>query len=1020
MGYNKKILSKAVSELGKAKAPAKPKDIKVDPNGYWNPDNHGKPVRIPGNNITMQGVQQPLYGVDNTGFAQMMYPGQDYQFQGDYVDEYPLTQAKKGGEKKYSRSLSATNKLFKKNPLVKAKKKKNKKTFDPNAKYYQTGGITTQEEIDAANDAMMKARFAYASTHGNPAAQRMVTAPDQPYMFDENTPGTHYMASMDNYAVPQIQNVNGQLMLDDFGPDSNEAIRFDSPEDAQFFSENYKKIAPDSSYREMDLTSQEIEEYRKGGYIVEYLDDPSIPELTKAQTGTQTSADYRDSLILYNWGRNLHDYNRKIGHVTYDADLPKHLRWSNSGAEKAYKNLALKKRAPNPKIIQYSKSFYGNGSDIPNYGYTGTAYFPKPLGNQQERKPTLEVGKLPIKSIDLPTPNIIPGNYNYTPKKPETIRTASRSQTIMEPDSKTPGKFKVKESRQVPYSAYFSGEGWEEMNAPKVMYYNPETGQETEERFNTWNTQEGLNFQDGGLVKAQSGKTTSCPDGQVWDDKLKECVLPGIREVEETVIYGDQEKRKLQGELMDKLKQVKGAYQDWRGEAGLRKARLNNEGASTIEGLKTQIADYKKQLEEEKKAYDKAGKALNVLKAKRPDEWKNAKLADVMSTKGIEALRTLYSEDKISDQTFRDFYNSFGSEYDPNVVKGTGANRQYSAKEAQGEWMENVPEFTSMVNKVAMAAPLVGAGLAIAPAVAPYGRALLPYADKAASAAGSFLRNRFVQGALLADTAVGIPDVVKNLDRAIATGENLGGALLDTGLTALELAFAKGQLKNVMNKAADLIKPAQEVLQTPLIKNAAIAKYFPNIGQTAINSFKSPLGKATAEAMADLTPGNLLTATGVGAGAATLPYVIEKGESTSEIINDPDIPWAQKYESIKDFGKDAVSSFLTLAPLTRYTRPIAATRAATAYSAPASLEKFIQGDLGSGLGMLTTGMKFINPQMAAPVNRVSSFTGKPFVQRTLFDSYKKGGNASNSYETILSQNQIKELEKQGYKIEYLD
>jgi hypothetical protein len=670
MGYNKKILSKAVSELGKAKASVKSKDIIVDPNGYWNPDNHGKPVRVPGRDITMKGVQGPLYGIDNTGFAQMMYPGQDYQFQGDYVDEYPLTQAKKGGEKKYSRSLSATNKLFKKNPLVKKKKTKNRKTFDPNAKYYQDGG---------------------------------------------------------------------------------------------------------------------------------YIDDPSIPELTIAQTG---------------------------------------------GA-------------------------------------------------------------------------------------------------------------------------------------------------------------------------------TSCPEGYSWDGTKCTLTKPDVQNLEEVVIVPD-DKKKLHGNLMDKLNQVKGAYQDWREDAGLRKARLSNEGASTIEGLKTQIAEYKKQLEEEKKAYNKAGKALNVLKAKRPDEWKNAKLADVMSTKGIESLRTLYSEDKISEATFRDFYNSFGTEYDTNVAKGTGVNRQYSAKQAKQEWMENVPEFVENVGTFAKAASLAPAALVLGPALAPYGRALLPYADKAAAVAGRALSSRLVQGAFLADTAIGIPDVIKDVDRAIATGENIGEAAFDVGLTTLELILAKGPLKGALNKAADLIKPAQEVLQTPFIKNANIAKYFPNVGETAINSFKSPLGKATANAMADLTPGKLLTATGAAAGAASLPYVIEEGKNTSEILTNPDIPWKIKYEAIKRFGNQALSTGLSLAPLSNVTRPISATRTAAAYSAPLSLEKFVQGDLGSGLGMLTTGMKFINPKMAAPINRVHPFTGKPIIGRTLFDSYQKGGNARNSYETILSQNQIKELEKQGYKIEYLD
>lgn len=124
---------------------------------------------------------------------------------------------------------------------------------------HQDGGIISQEEIDAGNNAMMKARLAYAYMHGNPAAQRMVVAPDQPYDFGDGMTGTHYMASMDNYAVPQIQDVNGQLMLGDYGPDSMEAIRFDNPEDAEYFAEHYKEITPDASYRK--------DKYPDGGLV---------------------------------------------------------------------------------------------------------------------------------------------------------------------------------------------------------------------------------------------------------------------------------------------------------------------------------------------------------------------------------------------------------------------------------------------------------------------------------------------------------------------------------------------------------------------------------------------------------------------------------------------------------------------------------------------------------------------------------------------------------------------------------
>jgi len=252
--------------------------------------------------ITMQGVDYPVLGIDDLGNQMMMQPGEEYQFPGDSVYEIPMKKGglvkmpkltkknKKAYDKKFSRSIDATSRLFTESPLFAKPKSKKRKIFDPKSQYQDggimdqgepTGGVTSQEEIDAANNAMMKARLAYAQMHGNPAAQRMVVAPDQPYVFDHGDTGTHFMASMDNYAVPLIQDVNGQLMLGDFGPESAEAMRFDNPEDAMYFAEHYKEITPDESYRkeypeedyiEAELTPEEIEEYRKGGYIIEDLE----------------------------------------------------------------------------------------------------------------------------------------------------------------------------------------------------------------------------------------------------------------------------------------------------------------------------------------------------------------------------------------------------------------------------------------------------------------------------------------------------------------------------------------------------------------------------------------------------------------------------------------------------------------------------------------------------------------------------------------------------------------------------
>jgi hypothetical protein len=61
----------------------------LDPRGQW--AHPGKVTRIPGSDITMQGVPYPVYGVGSNGQEQMMYPGQEYNFGGaSYVDEYPM------------------------------------------------------------------------------------------------------------------------------------------------------------------------------------------------------------------------------------------------------------------------------------------------------------------------------------------------------------------------------------------------------------------------------------------------------------------------------------------------------------------------------------------------------------------------------------------------------------------------------------------------------------------------------------------------------------------------------------------------------------------------------------------------------------------------------------------------------------------------------------------------------------------------------------------------------------------
>lgn len=66
-------------------------DAVIDPMGQWN--HPGKCTMIPtiDGSITMQGVDFPVFGTDETGHSIMMEPGQQYQYPGKNVFEIPHT-----------------------------------------------------------------------------------------------------------------------------------------------------------------------------------------------------------------------------------------------------------------------------------------------------------------------------------------------------------------------------------------------------------------------------------------------------------------------------------------------------------------------------------------------------------------------------------------------------------------------------------------------------------------------------------------------------------------------------------------------------------------------------------------------------------------------------------------------------------------------------------------------------------------------------------------------------------------
>jgi len=174
---------------------------------------------------------------------------------------------------------------------------------------FQNGGIN-----EDAMRGMMKARMALDSHFGNPSARRMISLSPKEYTFTGNEydydwnqavgipageKGTHFMAAMDKYAVPFIQQDNaGNLYFNEKASTKDrEAMKFETPEEAQYFSEHYKEIAP------------MMKGYKTGGIVINESD-----VLPKAQKSLYISPTSQDSLNVYNKSKELQDYFKNKGY----------------------------------------------------------------------------------------------------------------------------------------------------------------------------------------------------------------------------------------------------------------------------------------------------------------------------------------------------------------------------------------------------------------------------------------------------------------------------------------------------------------------------------------------------------------------------------------------------------------------------------------------------------------------------------------------------------------------------------
>jgi hypothetical protein len=145
---------------------------------------------------------------------------------------------------------------------------------------------------------MMKSKIATEAHYGNPAALRMVSPNPKTGMTPKGT-GTHYMTSMDEYAVPLLQDKGDKnLKLVDGKTPSSEDFKFSRAEDAEYFAEHYKEVAP---------MMRNYEEYKYGG--IQRFDDGG----KKGANNNLLSTTVRNDNTLYN-GQSFLNRGMQIEH----------------------------------------------------------------------------------------------------------------------------------------------------------------------------------------------------------------------------------------------------------------------------------------------------------------------------------------------------------------------------------------------------------------------------------------------------------------------------------------------------------------------------------------------------------------------------------------------------------------------------------------------------------------------------------------------------------------------------------
>ena len=457
MSYNKKALR---VDLGKYYKPNPyKKDIITDPAGQWKYP--GQLTRIPGNQITMQGVPYPVYGQDDQGNGQMMYPGQEYVFPGNYVDEIPMAQKGLSVNSIVNtpRSLAYNNKKITKGittlpeiPIHPPKDEDSNaenlweivdptgySSWDDIAKAYKKSGVSWETALEVLGAIPFLGKIGksgkviaggFGLLQDAIKASKYLPAKEQKAFIDAAYKGYQKYAKTGGKELDKVLGKSTEIIKNNvpfLNPEkwessskainaANKAFKIGKATDAYQAYDQWNPIQLDEGfaqggaipelplntgrkayhawgytnndfivnrqeggYIETELSPEEIQQYRDGGYIVE---DISVPQLTKAQTGMEqevyTNQDAPEVPIVAqapDWLKFAREYESVKSKDTFVEEKKKKYLKQNKGLNK----LAGLSMDNFPKEVE--KNF------ADEYDYKKNTYVTRKLGKKEGFNP---------------------------------------------------------------------------------------------------------------------------------------------------------------------------------------------------------------------------------------------------------------------------------------------------------------------------------------------------------------------------------------------------------------------------------------------------------------------------------------------------------------------------------------------------------------------------------------------------------------------------------------------------------